>query len=118
MSCSHHFSDYLVECPEGIKVNIQLPNGPYTEYTWVITDKFQKQYSGEVTSDGDGHFLIPVDDLPPGLLNPHSGEFSLSVYEVGDLCKKIRFLAAKEYEEIRFEVKGGTRVKDNLGCVV
>lgn len=112
MECCACFKDYLAMCPEEIQVNAQLQ--PTTNYTWVITDKFDRQYSGTITTDEDGFWSIPVDELPAGLLTEHSGSFTLTVLD--QACKPIKFKIAQEYTCINFEVKGGTREKSNLGC--
>lgn len=121
MSCSTVFSDYISNCQDAITVNAVLD--PSTEYKWVITDKFNKEYSGVVTTDTDGHFVIPVEDLPDGLLTQYSGEFSLSIWTntgiYGDIqCDQVKIPIAKYYDSILFEVKGGTNQKSNIGCAL
>lgn len=113
MDCQNSIYDYLVSCEDAIKIYALLQ--PATTYNWVITDKFGKQYSGLALTDANGFPSIAVDDLPPGLLTPFSGEFSLR-FQDADTCKWVDFKAAKVYDEIRFEVKGGSRVKDELLC--
>lgn len=112
MQCSDCFTDYLVKCSEEINVFAQL--APLTSYFWVITDKFQRQYSGAFTTDKDGFWSIDTDDLPPGLLTQFSGSFTLQVQD--ETCKPIKFKVAQEYDCIRFDVRGGTREKNTLGC--
>lgn len=112
MSCCTCFTDYIVQCPEEIQVYAQLQ--PTTMYTWVITDKFEHQFSGDFTTDEDGFWSIPVDELPAGLLNQFGGNFKLEVLD--QACKPVKFKVAQEYNCIDFTVRGGTRVKDNLGC--
>lgn len=111
-SCNTCFTDYVVKCPEFIQVYAKLT--PATNYTWIITDKFDRQYSGDITTDADGFFQIPVTDLPEGLLTEFSGEFTLTIQD-GD-CKPVKFLAASEYDCLTFTAKSGTREKFNLGC--
>lgn len=111
-SCCSCFEDFVVKCPTEIRVFAQLT--PLTDYTWVITDKFDRQYQGEFTTDENGFWTIPVEDLPEGLLTEFSGNFKLQVID-GE-CKPIKFLVASEYDCINFNVKAGTREKDNLGC--
>lgn len=112
MECCTCFKDFLAQCPDEIRVYAQLQ--PTTMYTWVITDKFGKQYSDGFTTDEDGFWTIPVADLPAGLLTEYSGHFKLEVLDQD--CKPIKFKVATEYNCIDFTVVGGTRVKDNLGC--
>jgi hypothetical protein len=121
VNCSNTFSDFLVRCPDSIKVNSYLD--PTTEYKWVITDKFQKQHSGYSTTDADGHFEIPVDDLPDGLLNQYAGDFTLEIFATTGVygqeqCNKVQIPIAKNYDSIVFHVKAGTSVKENLGCEI
>jgi hypothetical protein len=111
-TCCTCFTDYIVQCPDEIQVYAQLQ--PTTMYTWVITDKFGKQWSDSFTTDADGFWVIPVADLPAGLLTEFSGSFKLEV--IDQSCKPVKFKIAQEYTCIAFSIKGGTRVKDNLGC--
>ena len=112
MTCDKCFIDYLVDCQDEIRVYAQLQ--PLHDYTWIITDKFDNQYSGVFSTDTDGFWIIPVYDLPEGLLTQYSGEFTLQVQ--GDGCKPVNFKIAQEYDCVRFTIKGGTRVKEILGC--
>ena len=112
MACCSCFPDFLGRCPDEITVYAQLQ--PTTMYTWVVTDKHNNQYSGSFTTDVDGFWTIPVDELPAGLLTEFSGHFKLEVLD--QACKPVKFKVAQEYTCIDFEIKGGTRVKDNLGC--
>jgi hypothetical protein len=110
--CCECFTDFLAQCPDEIQVYAQLQ--PATMYTWVITDKFGKQYSAEFTTDAEGFWNIPVDELPAGLLTEYSGDFKLTVLD--QACKPTKFKVAQEYTCIDFHVVGGTRIKNNLGC--
>jgi hypothetical protein len=113
-TCTCCFEDYLVKCGDAIQVNAMLT--PATSYTWVITDKFNRQYSGTATTDADGFFSIQVTDLPPGLLTEFSGEFKLQVYADAEACAPVRFLIAQVSDCINFTISAGTREKNNLGC--
>lgn len=115
MKCDTCFTDYIVQCNDAINVFAKLePDAPYQ---WVITDKFDKQYAGTFTTDADGFWQIPVDDLPEGLLTEYSGTFTLQVFADAYACDEpIRFLIAQSYDCITFNVRGGTRIKDSLGC--
>lgn len=110
--CSTCFTDYLAKCNLNVQVYAQL--SPLSDYTWIITDKFGKKYSGLFTTDADGFWTIPVDQLPPGLLTEYSGLFTLEVQDSG--CKPVKFKLAQEYSCIDFVVKGGTYEKNALGC--
>jgi hypothetical protein len=115
MNCAKSFYDYLVQCPDGIKVNLVADAGPYAEITWRIVDKFGHHYTGQVTTDGYGGFTIPVADLPAGLLTSYSGEFELTVLADG---YPVRFIIAGYYESITFWVERGTQEKSNLGVEI
>lgn len=112
MQCNDCFYDYIVRCIDALYVNAQL--APAATHTWVITDKFGHQYEGAFTTDAAGFWSIPISSLPAGLLTEYSGDFTLQVYDA--TCAPVRFKIAQEYTCINFSVKGGTRVKDTLGC--
>ncbi len=112
MSCSTCFTDYIAKCNLEVQVYAQL--SPLTGYTWIISDKFGKKYQGDFTTDADGFWTIPVDQLPAGLLTEFSGLFTLEVQDSG--CKPVKFKVAQEYDCIDFTVKGGTYEKNTLGC--
>lgn len=115
MQCHQDYTDYLVQCPDGIVVNAVGQAGPYSELRWLITDKFGHEYSGDVVTDGNGSFTIPVAELPAGLLTSYSGDFNLQVLDVDNDLKPVPLLVAGYYDSISFYVKSGSRVKDNLG---
>jgi hypothetical protein len=112
MNCNCCFTDFVAKCNLSIQVYAQL--APLSEYTWIITDKFGNKYQGEFTTDSDGFWQIPVDQLPSGLLTQYSGEFTLQVQDSG--CKPVKFKIAAEHDCINFTVKGGTYEKNTLGC--
>lgn len=115
MSCSTCFEDFIAKCNEQIRVYAQLPALPvYENYKWVISDKFGHKYEGGFVVDSNGFWEIQVDELPEGLLTQHSGSFNLEVYDGS--CKPVKFKIAQEYDCLEFEVKGGTFVKDYIGC--
>lgn len=113
-TCTCCFEDYLVKCSTTIQVNAKLD--PITDYNWVITDKFNRQYSGAFTTDENGFWNIPIADLPAGLLTEFSGEFKLQVYVGNTNCAPINFLIAQTTDCINFTISAGTREKNNLGC--
>lgn len=112
MNCNCCFTDFIAKCNTSLQVYAQLV--PLSDYTWVIADKHGNQYEGDFTTDSDGFWEIPVDQLPSGLLTQYSGEFTLQVQDSG--CKPVKYKIAQEYDCINFTVRAGTRVKDNLGC--
>lgn len=115
MECNCCFNDFIAKCEETLEVNVFLT--PATNYRWIITDKFDHKYEGDVTSDADGHLSIPVTDLPAGLLTQYAGDFKLEILEE-ESCTPIKFKIAGEYDCISFSVKGGNFVKDYLGCTI
>lgn len=112
MNCNCCFQDFIAKCNLSLQVYAQL--APLTDFTWVIKDKFGNLYQGEFTTNSDGFWVIPVDQLPSGLLTQYSGEFSLQVQDSG--CKPVKFKIAQEYDCINFNIKGGTYEKNTIGC--
>ena len=112
MNCNCCFTDFIAKCNLSIQVYAQL--APLSDYIWIITDKFGNKYQDEFTTDSNGFWEIPVDQLPSGLLTQYSGEFTLQVQDSG--CKPVKFKIAQEYDCINFRVKGGTYEKDTIGC--
>lgn len=112
VNCDCCFTDFIAKCNLSIQVYAQL--APLSEYIWIITDKFGSKYQGEFTTDADGFWQIPVDELPSGLLTQYSGDFTLQVQDGG--CKPVVFKIAQEYNCINFTVKGGNYEKDTIGC--
>lgn len=111
-NCACCFEDYIAKCNLEIQMYLQL--APLTGYRWVITDKFDKKYEGDFTSDANGFWVIPVSDLPSGLLTEYSGLFTIEILDSG--CRPVKFKAAQEFYCAQFTVKGGTYEKDTLGC--
>jgi hypothetical protein len=110
--CTTCFTDFIAKCNLELQVYAQL--APLSDYKWIITDKFSNKYEGQFTTDSNGFWTIPVDELPPGLLTQYSGLFTLEVQDTG--CKPVKFKIAQEYDCIDFVVKGGTLEKNTLGC--
>lgn len=115
--CDTCYTDYIIQCNEFINVFAKL--APATVYQWVITDRQDRQYAGTFETDANGFWQIPVADLPEGLFTEYSGAFTLHVYDdpYGINCNEpVTFTIAQTYDCIVFNVRGGNRVKDNLGC--
>ena len=112
--CSCCFTDTLAKCETTIQVNAMLE--PESWYRWVITDKFGNMHEGEVQTDGNGFFSIPVADLPAGLLTQYSGSFKLQVFQLYAACAAEKFKVAGIFDCIEFSITGGTFTKNNLGC--
>lgn len=111
-SCNCCFIDYLAKCETEIVVNTTLT--PAVAYRWVITDKFDNKYEGDAVAGDNGELTIPVEDLPAGILTQFSGEFTLQIYN--NSCGPIKFKMLGEYDCINFTVKGGTFIKNEIGC--
>lgn len=112
-SCNCCFTDYLAKCEEEIIINTTLT--PSASYRWVVTDKFDNKYEGEVVAGLRGELTIPVEDLPAGMLTQYSGEFTMQIYD-STSCGPIKFKLLGEYDCISFDVHGGTFVKNEIGC--
>jgi len=112
MNCC--FIDTLAKCETEIQVNAMLE--PASWYRWVITDKFDNRYEGEMLTDANGFFVIPVADLPAGLLTQYSGSFKLQVFQLYAACAAEKFKVAGVFDCIEFTITGGTFEKNNLGC--
>lgn len=89
---------------------------PDTWYRWVITDKFENRYEGDIQTDVNGFFSIPVTDLPAGLLTQYSGSFKLQVFQPYAACAAEKFKVAGIFDCIDFTITGGNFEKNNLGC--
>lgn len=115
MSCIKCFEDWICKCvPYGSAITMNSYLTPLTQYTYVITDKFDNKYSGTAITDAFGHIEIDTADLPEGMLNEHAGNFKLEIMD--ESCKPINFIMASEYSCVEFSVKGGTLNKDEIGC--
>ena len=115
MSCKSCFHDYICHCTpydEFIKINTALT--PSASFTWILTDKFDNQYSGTITAETDGTLEIPIAGLPDGLLNQFGGTFKIEIQD--DSCSTLKIPLIKKYDCIEIEVKGGNREKNEIGC--
>lgn len=112
---SSSFEDYLTKCETEIEVRARLLAG--ANYKWRIRDHFEKEYEGAFTTDENGYWSIPVSELPAGLLNHYNGRFLLEVLHA-ETCRPVHMLIAREYENIIFEIRGGTGEKNTIGCEV
>lgn len=112
MNCNCCYTDYIGKCEVTLTINTRLQGE--TEYTVVFTDKFENKYQVVVTTESDGTIVIPVADLPAGLLTEYSGDFQIQIYD--GTCKPISFELVGKYDCISFHVKGGTFEKDAIGC--
>lgn len=118
MSCNTLFSDYVCKCipyDDFIQINTSLT--PSAPYTWILTDKFGDEYSGDVAAELDGTLQIPIADLPDGLINQYGGRFLIQIQETGG-CGPINFPLAKMYDRVELEVRGGTHEKNTIGCEI
>lgn len=115
LTCNKCFYDYITLCQTAIQMRAVLDQNE--NYLWKITDKFENEYEGEFTTDDDGLWAIPVDELPAGLLTQYGGKFKLQVFKSA-ACNASTMLIAQQYDCIEFEVRGGTSTKDEIGCPV
>lgn len=111
-SCNCCFTDYLAKCETEIVINTTLT--PSTTYRLVITDKFDHKYEVTVVAGLTGELTIPVEDLPAGMLTQYSGDFLLQIYD--NSCGPIKFKLLGEYDCLTFNIRGGTFVKNEIGC--
>lgn len=114
MECNEFFEDYISNCNDNIEVNAAFD--PLTLLKWVLTAPNGNEYYGEATTEADGQLLIPVADLPAGLLNQYAGMFKLQFFDTPYQCRKVNFVIGKQYDAIAFIIKAGNNQKPNLGC--
>lgn len=116
--CTRCYSDYISCGNETLFVAGTLPAN--SDYIWIITTSQGAKYSGDVTTDAQGHFEIDVATLPEGLLNPYAGNFILNV--VADDAYQCNTETWNDsaycdsYTCIEFDVRNGEHVKATLGC--
>jgi hypothetical protein len=115
MNCDCCFSDFIAKCETELILYTLLT--PDLQYKWVITDKFENKYEGIATSDENGYLIIPVEELPAGLLTQYSGSFKIEILELYT-CSPIKFKIAKEYDCISFDISGGNYEKNYVGCPI
>ena len=119
MNCNDNiFQDFLSNCNDQIVLNALLTPGQL--YKWVFTNRLGNEYSGTANADVYGTSLTiditDTDTIPAGLFSNYSGAFSLKLFDTTDECKQIPFKMTRYYDEVVFEMRAGTNVKDNLGC--
>lgn len=115
MACVTCYKDWISCGEDAIAVNGNIV--ATTDLTWVLTSPSGAKYSGEATTDEDGHFTIDTTTLPEGLLNPYAGIFTLEI-QTGD-CEPLTWndsAYCDSYSCIEFEVKNGNQIKNTLGC--
>jgi hypothetical protein len=117
MNCGCCFDDLICACiPADGNVKINTEVDPYKEYFYRLTDKFNNVYEGAADVNPDGTLLIPINDLPAGLLNPFAGSFNLEIFYDANGCERVPLLLARRYDCISFSVMGGNGKKDSIGC--
>jgi hypothetical protein len=88
MSCSTCFETRLQACPSSIVLTAGLAAS--TEYFWCLTSMTHgKIYQRKATTDIDGKLTLDTSTLPDGLLNAHSGFFSLEIRNGADYLEVI-----------------------------
>lgn len=88
-----------------------------TDYTWILTTPQDAKYTGTVTTDADGNFVLDASDLPDGLLNPYAGVFTLEAQS--GICTPATWndsAYCESYTCISFDVRNGNALKNTLGC--
>lgn len=111
MSCSNCFTDTISNCQTNLTVRTLLT--PATTYRWIITDKFGKKYSNTAVANASGYLVIPVTQLPEGMLTSYSGDFKMEIQDT--VGKEIVFKMVGEYTCIEFTVTGGSYEKSTIG---
>jgi len=118
IDCTPCFQDYISCGNDTILVAATLEAS--TAYKWILTAPSGAKYSGDVTTDTNGNFLIYTADLPNGLLNPYAGMFTLTVLaDDAYQCTSVTWndsAYCDSYSCISFEVVNGDHVKNTLGC--
>ena len=117
MACTLCYKDWISCGNEQLFITGTLAAS--TAYIWILRNK-ESIYSGSATTNVNGNFVIPVSELPLGLLNPYSGTFELSVvaddaYQCSTVIWNNSAYCTK-YDCITFEVVNGTADKNTLGC--
>lgn len=116
--CSCCFESPIGSCipADGyLTINTQLD--PAQTYWYHFTDKFQNEYSGELSPESDGTLKIPIAQLPDGLLNQYAGDFMLSITADEQGCDTVPLLLAAKYDCIQLSVTGKNS-KSNIGCSI
>lgn len=85
MSCRVNFLS-IPECVETFKIPTGLIPEVGTDYTLVVTDRFNHKYSVDAELDEDGIITVTVDDFPLGLFTRYSGP---SMFEITDGCQSV-----------------------------
>lgn len=78
MSCQNCYEVRIPECPSSLTVLAQLDVN--SDFVVTITDKFNKRFTQEVTTDSNGSFEIDLTDIPAGTFNRHAGNFRIEVF--------------------------------------
>ncbi len=115
MACVICYKDYISCGLEGILINGTLL--PDTDYTWIITSPSGAKYSGLVTTDENGQFVIDTSTFPDMMLNPYAGLFVLEVQT--SICEPAMWndsAYCDPYTCIEFEARAGNHSKNSLGC--
>lgn len=122
MDCSCGFQEYVTNC-EGVIYILTQNLEPNTEHKIVITDKFGKEYSVPYETDADSTIIMEASSFPEGLFNV-PGELKIEIYTTNGVynspiqCEKVKLLIGKYYDHINLEVRAGTNVKSNIGCLI
>jgi hypothetical protein len=112
MVCPACYQDYISECSIGFVINAGLTAD--TDYSALITDKFNHKYKIDFTTDGAGIGYVYLEGIPEGLLNPYSGIFKVEILDV-EWNKVQMTINGDTYTCIEFDVHGEVYSKTWLG---
>lgn len=115
MSCKTCFDDYICKCVPYNDTIILNTNVPAGSYTYILTDKTGRKFSGTATRETDGTLTIAISDFPEGFFTEFSGSFFIEIF-TDDGCTPVPILLAKKYDCIELVVNGGTFEKNEIGC--
>jgi hypothetical protein len=91
-----------IDCCTG-QIIIRAGFLPATSYYWTLrSERTGHTYQRLVTSNGSGEIVILESDLPPGLINQHSGLFEIRIKEGANYLNTIRMLLLGEEHESVF----------------
>lgn len=115
MGCNTCFDDWICKCVPYNDFILLNTNVPVGDYTYILTDKTDKKYSGTATREADGTLTIPIADFPDGFFTEFSGSFLIQIF-TDEGCTPVPILLAKKYDCVELIVNGGTFEKNEIGC--
>lgn len=79
MSCGPYFEAEVNCCADELYIEANLL--PNTHYKTELTDKFNKKFIQDVTSDSQGVLILDLTAYPDGLFNQYAGAFTLNILD-------------------------------------